>query len=213
MAWRSILGTPEPAAEKRRALAEYARNELEMGVAIPAEVRAEVWKALTANEGCQRRVDYFSGLAATESTHDSSIDKDITRTFGAEVFRGFALADDKAPLIASLREVLHAVACHDPAVGYCQGMSFIAGFLLCQGMPPEDSFYIMVALLEAHGLRGLYTDGLMLVQRSTATLDNLVAERFPLLQERLAPMGIGGAMYAVPWYGETKPEPNPNHIP
>lgn len=47
----------------------------------------------------------------------------------------------------ALRRVLAAYALHNPTVGYCQGMNFIAGCLLLF-MGEEDTFYCMAVIVE-----------------------------------------------------------------
>lgn len=44
---------------------------------------------------------------------------------------------------AALRRVLRAYSYHDPEVGYCQGMNFIAGMFLTQ-MTEEEAFWLLV---------------------------------------------------------------------
>lgn len=48
---------------------------------------------------------------------------------------------------AALRRVLRAYSYHDPDVGYCQGMNFIAGMFLTL-MSEEDSFWLLVGTYE-----------------------------------------------------------------
>lgn len=47
----------------------------------------------------------------------------------------------------TLRRVLAAYALHNPKVGYCQGMNFLAGLLLLF-MPEESAFWSLAALVE-----------------------------------------------------------------
>ena len=54
-----------------------------------------------------------------------------------------------------LMNVLKAYSVHNPDVGYCQGMGFIAGLLLLH-MQEEDSFWLLTRLTSAYGMEGLY---------------------------------------------------------
>lgn len=70
---------------------------------------------------------------------------------------GSALLPDAALSVGqrSLRNVLRAFACHDPGVGYCQGMAFVAGLLLTY-MGEEEAFFMLLALTRGplYGLAG-----------------------------------------------------------
>ncbi|KAJ3261954.1 hypothetical protein HK103_003797, partial [Boothiomyces macroporosus] len=47
----------------------------------------------------------------------------------------------------NLRDILRAYALYNPTLGYCQGMGMIVGLLLMR-MNPEDSFWMLVVILE-----------------------------------------------------------------
>ena len=72
--------------------------------------------------------------------------------------------------------VLAAYSEYNKKVAYCQGMNFIAGFiLLVSGGNEEESFWFLVALLKTwrtneenavfDGLRGLYKAGFPLLHK------------------------------------------------
>ena len=66
----------------------------------------------------------------------SAIGKDIDRTFpGHALFEG-------AKGQNSLRRILSAFALHNPEMGYCQGLNFVAGFLLLI-MGEEQAFWTL----------------------------------------------------------------------
>ena len=53
------------------------------------------------------------------------IESDVDR-----VFTNGKSRVNSATGMATIRRVLRAYSLHNPAVGYCQGMNFVAGFLL-----------------------------------------------------------------------------------
>lgn len=102
---------------------------------------------------------------------------------------------------AALRNILHAYAVYDPAVGYCQGMAFVAGLLLSY-IPEEDAFWTLVALLRnpKYGLAGMYAPGLPRFAEVMHVFSILVATHLPKLAAHFKSLGIDHAMYASQWF-------------
>lgn len=165
--WRAMLAdwpaflARHPRTAKRRAR-KGIPNALR-GAAWPVLAGADVLKA--ANPGL-----YADCLGRTPARSDlMCIALDLPRTYpnhclfstshidAAPSTPGSALLPDAALSVGqrSLRNVLRAFACHDPSVGYCQGMAFVAGLLLTY-MGEEDAFFMLVALTRGHlyGLAG-----------------------------------------------------------
>jgi Rab-GTPase-TBC domain len=91
---------------------------------------------------------YFEGcLAAMASRPDDicvkQIDLDLTRTFPEHAyFQG-------GEGLAKLRGALMAYAAHNPAIGYCQSMNYVAGLLLLVlDRDAESVFWVLSALIE-----------------------------------------------------------------
>ena len=57
-----------------------------------------------------------------------------------------------------LIRILNAIANHIPELGYVQGMNFIAASLLLIICDEENTFYVMVSLLEKYKLKDMYLD-------------------------------------------------------
>ena len=73
-----------------------------------------------------------------------------------------------------MRLVLRAYAGYNLAVGYCQGMGFIAGTLVMY-MPAEDAFWCLVILLEnPKYLQGYFDDGMVEIQTAMAMVPDLL---------------------------------------
>ncbi|KAG8137535.1 hypothetical protein E2320_004774 [Naja naja] len=93
---------------------------------IPNEHRAEVWMIVS---GAQSHMDH---------------NPDINRTFPDNIkFRKTAVPC----LQKTLYNVLVAYGHHNPSVGYCQGMNFIAGYLILITRNEEESFWLLDALI------------------------------------------------------------------
>ena len=87
----------------------------------------------------------------TDSVWWQVIARDINRTFPTHIF--FRELDGMGQ--RSLLNVLKAYSVHNPAVGYCQGMGFIAGLLLLH-MREEAAFWLLTRLTSAYEMEGLY---------------------------------------------------------
>ena len=76
------------------------------------------------------------------------IERDVNRTFPHH--RYFSNTEGGSGEIGqkALGNVLTAYAVYNPEVGYCQGMNFMAGFLLIvSGSREKESFCLLTALL------------------------------------------------------------------
>ena len=62
------------------------------------------------------------------SYYDRQIDLDLNRTVSVQ-----CSGEEKAQTLKSLRNLLQAFARRNPFLGYCQGLNFIAYFILTMG--------------------------------------------------------------------------------
>lgn len=71
----------------------------------------------------------------------AQVQRQVWREIEGDVDRVFANGKshvNSATGMASIRRLLRAYSIHNPAVGYCQGMNFVAGFLLEVRLIPSD---------------------------------------------------------------------------
>ncbi|XP_039048186.1 ecotropic viral integration site 5 protein homolog isoform X1 [Hibiscus syriacus] len=132
------------------------------------------------------------------SASELDIIRDISRTFPTHVF----FQQRHGPGQRSLYNVLKAYSVFDRAVGYVQGMGFLAGLLLLY-MSEEDAFWLLVALLKGavHApMEGLYQVGLPLVQQYLFQFEHLVREQLPKLGKHFSREMINPSMYASQWF-------------
>uniref|UniRef100_A0A2K5IFX6 Rab-GAP TBC domain-containing protein n=1 Tax=Colobus angolensis palliatus TaxID=336983 RepID=A0A2K5IFX6_COLAP len=114
---------------------------------VPLEHRARVWMALS---GAQARMDqnpgYYHRLLQGERNPrlEDAIRTDLNRTFPDNV--KFRKTTDPC-LQKTLYNVLLAYGHHNQGVGYCQGMNFIAGYLILITNNEEESFWLLDALV------------------------------------------------------------------
>ena len=99
-----------------------------------------------------------------------------------------------------LRNVLRAHAAHNPAVGYIQGMGFVAGMLLVY-MREETAFWTLQALTAEprFDMGRMWAPGLSRYKEALAVFSALVATHLPALAGHLAAEGVEHMMYASEW--------------
>ncbi|XP_034416713.1 growth hormone-regulated TBC protein 1-A-like isoform X3 [Cyclopterus lumpus] len=178
MRWSKLL-QEKPHVEKNLTVKRYVRK------GVPNEHRARVWMAAS---GAQERLEgnrgYYQSLLAME--HDTrlkeTIHTDMHRTFPDNVlFRGRA----EPSLQRALFNVLLAYGHHNTEVGYCQGMNFIAGYLVIITKDEEKSFWLMDALL-GRMLPDFYHPAMMGLKTDQEVLGELVKAKAPAVGQLMA---------------------------
>uniref|UniRef100_A0A3B4VJN9 TBC1 domain family member 1 n=1 Tax=Seriola dumerili TaxID=41447 RepID=A0A3B4VJN9_SERDU len=99
----------------------------------------------------------------------------------------------------SLYNLLKAYSLLDPEVGYCQGLSFIAGVLLLH-MGEEDAFNMLKFLMYDVGLRKQYRPDMIILQIQMYQLSRLLHDYHRDLYSHLEQQEIGPSLYATPWF-------------
>ncbi|GAX18079.1 hypothetical protein FisN_25Hh054 [Fistulifera solaris] len=101
---------------------------------------------------------------------------------------------------ASLKRVLKAYSLHDPDVGYCQGMNFIAGMFLTI-VTEEEAFWMLVAIMSDQPcyMRGLFGEGMRETHKVLYVAEQLVHQFLPRLAKHFDKENIHVTMYATQW--------------
>uniref|UniRef100_A0A5F8GRS7 TBC1 domain family member 1 n=1 Tax=Monodelphis domestica TaxID=13616 RepID=A0A5F8GRS7_MONDO len=99
----------------------------------------------------------------------------------------------------SLYNILKAYSLLDPEVGYCQGLSFVAGVLLLH-MSEEDAFKMLKFLMFDMGLRKQYRPDMIILQIQMYQLSRLLHDYHRDLYSHLEEHEIGPSLYAAPWF-------------
>mmetsp|Transcript_92933 Transcript_92933/g.215999 ORF Transcript_92933/g.215999 Transcript_92933/m.215999 type:complete len:463 (-) Transcript_92933:191-1579(-) len=161
---------------------------------IPQRFRWQVWKAAVRLQEFSLPNDYHN-LSTQENAWTNYIEIDISRTFPE--LKSFDASQQQR-----LLRVLNAYASHNPAVGYCQGMNYVAGLLLLVSDCEEESFNVLVCLMDsAHfGLSGFYKERLPLLLRYLRACDKLVAETVPELRDHFIKENVQPAVYLHQWF-------------
>ncbi|KAK4832791.1 hypothetical protein QYF61_025659 [Mycteria americana] len=114
---------------------------------IPNEHRALIWMIVSgAQTNMEQNPGYYHRLLEGEKNDKlvEAIKTDMNRTFPDNV--KFRKTADPC-LQHTLYNVLVAYGHHNKAVGYCQGMNFIAGYLILITKNEEESFWLLDALI------------------------------------------------------------------
>ncbi|KAI9472252.1 MAG: rab-GTPase-TBC domain-containing protein [Benjaminiella poitrasii] len=166
---------------------------------IPSALRGTIWPLLAKNRktvvsfSIDRLQDRYIELLKQDSVYEKAITRDLHRTFPHHPFFQSAAGQE------SLFNVVKAYSIHDPEVGYCQGLSFVAGPLLLN-MPEEEAFNILVLLLHKYELRGHYTSQLDLLRLRLFQFDGLLADHLPNISRHFNEQGVRSNMYASQWF-------------
>ncbi|KAF7248320.1 TBC1 domain family member 1 [Varanus komodoensis] len=99
----------------------------------------------------------------------------------------------------SLYNILKAYSLLDPEVGYCQGLSFVAGVLLLH-MSEEEAFKMLRFLMFDMGLRKQYRPDMTILQIQMYQLSRLLHDYHRDLYDHFEAHEISPSLYAAPWF-------------
>jgi hypothetical protein len=135
----------------------------------------------------------YHQLSEISSPFEQQILADIHRTFPDQevsVTENFQKA---------LFNILKAYSLYDEAVGYCQGLSFVAALLLMK-VPEEQAFYILARLMRGHDLRSIYTEDMRGVQLRMFQMNKLVQQLFPAMYKHMEGLEVKVSLVLIPWF-------------
>jgi len=164
--------------------------------AIPSSKRKDAWFKLLGAEDAQQRHEWlFEFLVKVDSTvHAERIDRDINRTFGK-----INLSDEKRQqLQVSLRRILLSYSNLDFELGYCQGMNFIAAYMMHYFKTEDEAFWMFVAVFRR--IRCLFIHGLVGFYKCVNIFDDLLVLFLPDLKAHFDSEGVLSQMYLTGWF-------------
>ncbi|KAI7849509.1 rab-GTPase-TBC domain-containing protein [Circinella umbellata] len=159
---------------------------------VPPSLRGMIWQLFAKSKNHLLEERYLQ-LINEESVYEKAIARDLPRTFPSHpYFQGKAGQE-------ALFNVVKAYSIYDNDVGYCQGISFIAGPLLLN-MPEEEAFCVLVQLMNQYSLRGHFTPQLDLLHQRLYQFDGVLQDHLPHVHRHFETQGIRSSMYASQWF-------------
>ncbi|XP_008571149.1 PREDICTED: growth hormone-regulated TBC protein 1 [Galeopterus variegatus] len=155
-----------------------------------------------AVSGAQARMDrnpgYYHQLLQGDRSPslEDAIRTDLNRTFPDNVrFRTTAQPCLQRPLY----NVLLAFGRHNQAVGYCQGMNFIAGYLILVTKNEEESFWLLDALV-GRILPDYYGPVMLGLKTDQEVLGELVRRKMPAVAALMDGHGVLWTLLVSRWF-------------
>ncbi|XP_031840670.1 PTB_TBC1D1_like and TBC domain-containing protein plx isoform X2 [Nomia melanderi] len=171
---------------------------------VPKGKRGDVWQFL-AEQFClkQSPIDTrgfpnyntpYDRLLKQLTSQQHAILIDLGRTFPNHTYFSSALGPGQLALF----NLLKAYSLLDHEVGYCQGLSFVAGVLLLH-MSEDQAFFLLRHLMFRRGLRKLYLPDMAALQLYLYQLSRLLHDKLPAIYDHFDKHEVSPTLYAAPW--------------
>eukprot|EP00388_Colpodella_angusta_P006244 GDKJ01018644.1.p1 GENE.GDKJ01018644.1~~GDKJ01018644.1.p1 ORF type:complete len:414 (+),score=67.90 GDKJ01018644.1:164-1243(+) len=159
---------------------------------IPQQYRWEAWKTAACYKD-KYIPGLYHDLCNIDNSFSSLIKIDTPRTFPE--FRAF---DRNCQDM--LYRILNCFVNHQPTVGYCQGMNFIAGLLLIvSDFKEEETFWVFCCLMDFYGLEGFFRERFPLLRLYLTTFEKIASRCIPEIQKHFEAEGVAPAVYLHQW--------------
>ncbi|XP_036915238.1 TBC1 domain family member 4 isoform X1 [Sturnira hondurensis] len=170
---------------------------------VPKSRRGEVWQFLASQYRLRHRLPTkqqppdisYKELLKQLTAQQHAILVDLGRTFPTHPYFSAQLGAGQL----SLFNLLKAYSLLDKEVGYCQGISFVAGVLLLH-MREEQAFEMLKFLMYDLGFRKQYRPDMMSLQIQMYQLSRLLHDYHRDLYNHLEENEISPSLYAAPWF-------------
>ncbi|XP_036056461.1 TBC1 domain family member 1 isoform X3 [Onychomys torridus] len=197
--WEKMLSTPGRSKIKF----DMEKMHSAVGQGVPRHHRGEIWKFLAEQfllkhplPSKQQPKDVpYKELLKKLTSQQHAILIDLGRTFPTHPYFSAQLGAGQL----SLYNILKAYSLLDQEVGYCQGLSFVAGILLLH-MSEEEAFKMLKFLMFDMGLRKQYRPDMIILQIQMYQLSRLLHDYHRDLYNHLEEQEIGPSLYAAPWF-------------
>uniref|UniRef100_A0A8C0WT26 TBC1 domain family member 1 n=1 Tax=Castor canadensis TaxID=51338 RepID=A0A8C0WT26_CASCN len=197
--WEKMLSTPGRSKIK----CDMEKMHSAVGQGVPRHHRGEIWKFLAEQfhlkhpfPSKQQPKDVpYKELLKQLTSQQHAILIDLGRTFPTHPYFSAQLGAGQL----SLYNILKAYSLLDQEVGYCQGLSFVAGILLLH-MSEEEAFKMLTFLMFDMGLRKQYRPDMIILQIQMYQLSRLLHDYHRDLYNHLEEHEIGPSLYAAPWF-------------
>jgi hypothetical protein len=194
--WQKLLFTQESAILKhdKKFIKEFHSYTFR---GIPNEFRWRVWTNQLMHEKHYSEDSYFHIPPAGEP-HLSTIKRDLDRSFPSEAY--FDLAQFGLTGQQALERILSKFAFKYPEVGYCQGMNFLAGFLLLvSGGAEIEVFQFFEVLFKTFQLDGFFKEGMEGLKEHIWIAKRLIKKIHPKISEHFERECIPDDLWLFKW--------------
>lgn len=188
-----------------RAKAQWDKEEIHTFISqgVPKSRRGEVWLILAQQHRLRHRLPArqmppdtpYQDLLKQLTAQQHAILVDLGRTFPTHPYFSTQLGAGQL----SLYNLLKAYSLLDTEVGYCQGISFVAGVLLLH-MSEEQAFDTLKFLMYDLGFRRQYRPDMISLQIQMYQLSRLLHDYHRPLYTHLEEQEICPSLYAAPWF-------------
>ncbi|XP_064005198.1 TBC1 domain family member 1 isoform X6 [Pogoniulus pusillus] len=197
--WEKMLSAPGRSKTK----VDVEKIHSAVGQGVPRHHRGEIWKFLAEQYHLKHQFPSkqppkdtpYKELLKQLTSQQHAILIDLGRTFPTHPYFSAQLGAGQL----SLYNILKAYSLLDQEVGYCQGLSFVAGVLLLH-MSEEDAFKMLKFLMFDMGLRKQYRPDMTILQIQMYQLSRLLHDYHRDLYNHLEEHEIGPSLYAAPWF-------------
>lgn len=137
----------------------------------------------------------YEELLGQLTSHQHAIIIDLSRTFPNLKYFEASLG----PGQLALYNLLKAYSLLDSEVGYCQGLSFIAGVLLLH-LQENEAYCMLRYLMFELGLRNQYLPDMAALHVRLYQMARLLRDQHGDLYEHLEENDVSPTLYAAPWF-------------
>ncbi|XP_071497303.1 TBC1 domain family member 1-like [Diadema antillarum] len=170
---------------------------------VPRTRRGDIWMMLSEQRllrlppgGSQiPESEPYPELLKQLTTHQHAILIDLGRTYPNHPYFSNPLGRGQL----SLFNLLKAYSLQDDEVGYCQGLSFVAGVLLMH-MEEQQAFKMLEYLMFSWGFRRQYKPDMTALQIQMYQLSRLLHDFHHRLHDHLEQNDVAPSLYAAPWF-------------
>uniref|UniRef100_A0A8C6SH10 TBC1 domain family member 4 n=1 Tax=Neogobius melanostomus TaxID=47308 RepID=A0A8C6SH10_9GOBI len=170
---------------------------------VPKSRRGDVWLLLSHQHRLRHRLPQrqqapdilYRDLLKQLTAQQHAILVDLGRTFPTHQYFSAQLGAGQL----SLYNLLKAYSLLDTEVGYCQGISFVAGVLLLH-MSEEQAFDMLKFLMYDLGIRRQYRPDMISLQIQMYQLSRLLHDYHRGLYNHFEEHEICPSLYAAPWF-------------
>ncbi|XP_067300069.1 TBC1 domain family member 4 isoform X2 [Pseudorasbora parva] len=188
-----------------RTKVQWDKEEIHSAVCqgVPKGRRGEAWLLLSQQYRLRHRLPQrqqppetsYQDLLKQLTAQQHAILVDLGRTFPTHQYFSAQLGAGQL----SLYNLLKAYSLLDTEVGYCQGISFVAGLLLLH-MSEEQAFDTLKFLMYDLGIRRQYCPDMISLQIQMYQLSRLLHDYHRNLYNHLEEHEICPSLYAAPWF-------------